>query len=298
MWMSEVEMKVWMRGRAASRTAFHAASMSATCVRARAAMTGPSTVRAISCTASKSPGEVIGNPASITSTPSRASCWAISSFSCVFSAMPGDCSPSRRVVSKIRTRWASSLLVMSLLWLSTGGRSPCFFSVLSSRLRAAAGALFPPKGEEQKKSKLEPERHARLSLQRLQGDRVPGFEALAGHDLAHDLGGHRRAGRDGHHRGAVGARLLALAAPDGGGDDVDAVGAQDGPGVAHASGHVAVAQDGQMGLELEVEALAQDLEQVRTVAAADQRAGHAHRLLAARHRHADQIGVVVRGRAL
>jgi hypothetical protein len=33
-----------------------------------------------------------------------------------------------------------------------------FFSVLVSRLRAAAGALFPPKGEE-KKSKVERERH-------------------------------------------------------------------------------------------------------------------------------------------
>ena len=41
--MSDVEMKVWMRGRSASRTAFHAASMSATCVRARPQMTGPST---------------------------------------------------------------------------------------------------------------------------------------------------------------------------------------------------------------------------------------------------------------
>jgi hypothetical protein len=33
-----------------------------------------------------------------------------------------------------------------------------FFSVLSSRLRAAAGALFPPRGEE-KKSQVEAERH-------------------------------------------------------------------------------------------------------------------------------------------
>jgi hypothetical protein len=45
-----------------------------------------------------------------------------------------------------------------LLFLELG-----FFSVLVSRLRAAAGALFPPKGEE-KKSKVERERHARLSL--------------------------------------------------------------------------------------------------------------------------------------
>jgi hypothetical protein len=36
-------------------------------------MTGPCTSRAIWRTASKSPGEEIGKPASITSTPSRAS---------------------------------------------------------------------------------------------------------------------------------------------------------------------------------------------------------------------------------
>ena len=81
--------------------------MSALWVRARPQITGPSTSREISCTASKSPGEVIGKPASITSTPSRASCWAISTFSAVFSEMPGDCSPSLRVVSKMWTRLAS-----------------------------------------------------------------------------------------------------------------------------------------------------------------------------------------------
>jgi hypothetical protein len=65
-------------------------------------------LRAIDSTASKSPGEVIGKPASITSTPRRDSCWAISTFSAVFSEMPGDCSPSRSVVSKMWTRFASS----------------------------------------------------------------------------------------------------------------------------------------------------------------------------------------------
>ena len=82
--------------------------MSALWVRARPQITGPSTPREIASTASKSPGEVIGKPASITSTPSRASCWAISTFSAVLSEMPGDCSPSRSVVSKMWTRFASS----------------------------------------------------------------------------------------------------------------------------------------------------------------------------------------------
>ena len=106
MWMSEVEMKVWIRGRSESLIAFQAASMSALCVRASPQITGPSTCRAMASTASKSPGEVIGNPASMTSTPSRPSCCAISTFSCRLSEIPGDCSPSRRVVSKI---WTLSL---------------------------------------------------------------------------------------------------------------------------------------------------------------------------------------------
>jgi hypothetical protein len=105
--MSEVEMKVWMRGRSASLIAFQAESMSALCVRASPQITGPCTCRAIAWTASKSPGEVIGKPASITSTPRRASCCAISIFSWVFSEMPGDCSPSRSVVSKMWTRFSS-----------------------------------------------------------------------------------------------------------------------------------------------------------------------------------------------
>ncbi len=74
MWMSEVEMKVWIRGRSESLIAFQAASMSALWVRERPQIVGPSTVREIASTASKSPGEVIGKPASITSTPRRASC--------------------------------------------------------------------------------------------------------------------------------------------------------------------------------------------------------------------------------
>ena len=37
-------------------------------------------------------------------TKSRANCWAMASFSSRLRLAPGDCSPSRRVVSKIRTR--------------------------------------------------------------------------------------------------------------------------------------------------------------------------------------------------
>ena len=47
MWMSEVEMNVWMRGRAETRTASCARSMSGAWARARPAMTGPSTSAAM-----------------------------------------------------------------------------------------------------------------------------------------------------------------------------------------------------------------------------------------------------------
>ena len=119
MWMSEVEMKVWIRGRAESLIAPQAASMSALWVRARPQITGPSTSRAIASTASASPGEVIGKPASITSTPSRASWCAISTFSWVFSEMPGDCSPSLSVVSKMWTRSCSGTDPGPLIGLSS-----------------------------------------------------------------------------------------------------------------------------------------------------------------------------------
>ena len=56
---------------------------------------------AISRTASKSPGEAIGKPASMTSTPRSTRAWATSSFSARFMLAPGDCSPSRSVVSKM-----------------------------------------------------------------------------------------------------------------------------------------------------------------------------------------------------
>src|SRR6478735_9190473 len=57
----------------------------------------------------------MGNPASITSTPRRPSCSAISSFSPTSSEMPGDCSPSRRVVSKIFTCSVMALLFLRVL---------------------------------------------------------------------------------------------------------------------------------------------------------------------------------------
>ena len=68
-WIGEVETKVWMRGRFACRTASPARAMSAEMARARPATTAFFTRWAISLTASKSPCEAIGKPASMMSTP-------------------------------------------------------------------------------------------------------------------------------------------------------------------------------------------------------------------------------------
>ena len=66
-------MKTWMRGLCAWRTASQQRSMSASTPRASPAIVTFLTWRAIRETASKSPGEVIGKPASMMSTPSRSS---------------------------------------------------------------------------------------------------------------------------------------------------------------------------------------------------------------------------------
>ena len=60
-----VEMKTWMRPRSASRRASQQRSTSVTWVRDRPAITGPSTLRAMARTASKSPWLATGNPASM-----------------------------------------------------------------------------------------------------------------------------------------------------------------------------------------------------------------------------------------
>ena len=111
-------MKVWMRGRWASLTAPQAASMSALWVRARPQITGPSTLREISCDRLEvaGRGDREAGLDHVDAEP-RPSCWAISTFSAVFSEIPGDCSPSLRVVSKMWTRFASDAWVPSDLLL-------------------------------------------------------------------------------------------------------------------------------------------------------------------------------------
>src|SRR5579863_255791 len=59
------------------------------------------TIDAIVLIASKSPFELAAKPASITSTRIRSNCFAMRIFSSFVIDAPGDCSPSRNVVSKI-----------------------------------------------------------------------------------------------------------------------------------------------------------------------------------------------------
>src|SRR3954462_11215657 len=102
--------------------------------------------------------------------------------------MPGDCSPSRSVVSKMMTRSSG----MSLFPFSAPALSP-----IGMRLRAAAGALFPPKGEE----KGEKEAAKRHALRKISGDEHDLADVAAfleqpvglGRALERDARGHARA---------------------------------------------------------------------------------------------------------
>ena len=101
MWIGEVAMKVWMRGRAAPASASAARSMSRSSARARPHTAHSVIAAPISRTAANSSGLAIGKPASITSTRSCCRARAIFSFCARVIDAPGLCSPSRSVVSKM-----------------------------------------------------------------------------------------------------------------------------------------------------------------------------------------------------
>src|SRR5256885_1405609 len=96
-----VAMKVWMRERAAPLSASAAREMSRSLARASEQMIDSLTWSAIDLTASKSPLLDAAKPASMMSTRSRSSWRAMRSFSSRVMEAPGDCSPSRSVVSKM-----------------------------------------------------------------------------------------------------------------------------------------------------------------------------------------------------
>ena len=104
MWMGLVAIKVWIRACLACATANPAARMSFSLARAKEHTTERSTTSATDAIAKASPSLAAAKPASIRSTPNRSSWRAICTFSSRVMAAPGDCSPSRKVVSKINTR--------------------------------------------------------------------------------------------------------------------------------------------------------------------------------------------------
>jgi hypothetical protein len=73
MWMSDTDSTMWICGVSASLIAPQTASMSSRTARASAVTVAPRISRAIWRQAWKSPGDEIGKPASITSTPSFSS---------------------------------------------------------------------------------------------------------------------------------------------------------------------------------------------------------------------------------
>jgi hypothetical protein len=107
-WRSEEARKVWMRDFSAGSMERAAASMSSRLQRAREAMRALRTSRAIWRMESESPWLAMAKPASMTSTPRSANWWAMRSFSSWCMVQPGDCSPSRRVVSK-KTIWLEDI---------------------------------------------------------------------------------------------------------------------------------------------------------------------------------------------
>ena len=95
-----------MRGARAGAIASQVASTSAGIARESAHTTARFTVSATARTDARSPGDEVGKPASITSTPIASSSPAISTFAAREKNTPAACSPSRSVVSKTTTRSA------------------------------------------------------------------------------------------------------------------------------------------------------------------------------------------------
>ena len=101
---SLVAMKMWIRVDSPPFSASAAREMSRSLARASEQTVEPRIAWAIAFTASKSPLDEAAKPASITSTFSRSSWRAMRSFSSRVIEAPGDCSPSRKVVSKMNRR--------------------------------------------------------------------------------------------------------------------------------------------------------------------------------------------------
>src|SRR6266700_162900 len=299
MWLGLVEMNTWTRPWSASRTASQQRSTSASWVRDSPAITGPWTPRAIARTASKSPWLATGKPASMMSTPSRASCSAISSFALAFRLMPGACSPSLSVVSKMTMRSDTA----SLLWLSAVSFLLLFrCAVGPQRLREAAGTM-PPHGGKGAGGSTQRQRSSG-SCARSRGVRVAvrlvGPQRLVQVDegavVGTDLGDHpvEDAVGDAGVHGQRHQRLAALlAAADLHAGDVHPSLAENGPDPADHAGPGLVAQERHVVGGGHVDGDAVDGDQPLGVVAADGGAGDAHGAARALAGQVDQVHPVL-----
>src|SRR5512135_56348 len=136
MWIGELAMKVWMRIDFAGFSASPARRMSFSLARASPQTVLSWTALAMSWTASKSPFDDAGKPASMTSTRSRSSWRAMRVFSSLVIDAPGLCSPSRKVVSKM-IRW-SGMAPPSGRWCGSRGSRAGRGAQCQASLRAAA----------------------------------------------------------------------------------------------------------------------------------------------------------------
>src|SRR5215471_9776378 len=108
-------MNTWMPGFFACSTAFSARVISPSWDRARLSTSGRFTSLHTRATDSKSPSDDAAKPASITSTPSFSNWRAMTTFCSTVMLAPGDCSPSRKVVSKILTILSAACSDMDIL---------------------------------------------------------------------------------------------------------------------------------------------------------------------------------------
>ena len=125
-------MPVWILARFAYFNASAAQSISAATARVSAHIVGLEIFLVISTTELKSPGEEIGNPDSNISTPSSSKANATSIFFYSVQLAAGTCSPSRRVVSKMKTL---SLILFYLSYYSK--KRPFVISLCNGRLRCS-----------------------------------------------------------------------------------------------------------------------------------------------------------------
>src|SRR5829696_6304436 len=253
MWRALVAMKTWMRDRGAPRSAAAAVSMSSRAVRARPATVTDVAASDTAATPSKSPGEDAGNPASTTSTPRRSSITATSAFSSGRSAIPGDCSPSLSVVSKILILRTGS----SFAGASSGG-APIPFDGGRMRRRGRVSARSPLEGEEDEKRKRERRQQAVRSArewcslhlvkqsrsrlvrcQALQGEATPrtprGRASAPSRARLFELRGVELADLDGREHGVL-DHNAAAAVQDGGGAVVERVRDREREVARHADG--------------------------------------------------------------